>query len=134
MTPPTVPDSNATTIDQCREYSPEGELTTDIGQLFNENPPGKFQEQFYSYVPPVTYTVIILNETYAVEYDCGTSAGITNYCIHVMSRTPTMDPALLNQLVTEAEALGLNPQNLPVMLTNQTGCWDDFKSSPITIN
>ena len=37
-------------------------------------------------------------------------------------RTPTMDDDLFNSLVQDAEAKGLNPQNLPVTRTLQEGC------------
>ena len=39
-----------------------------------------------------------------------------------MSREPTMDEDLFNKLIKDAEALGLNTQNLPVTLTQQDGC------------
>lgn len=66
--------------------------------------------------------MISIGDDYAVEYDCGTSFGITNYCIHVMSRTREMDPALFESLIEEAEKMGLNTEGLPVKMTLQEGC------------
>ena len=47
---------------------------------------------------------------------------MTNYCVHVMSRTRTMDASLFQQLIGMAETMGLNPQQLPVQMTKQEGC------------
>jgi hypothetical protein len=54
-----------------------------------------------------------------VEYDCGGS----NYCVHFSARTPTMSDALLKRLIAQVEAMKLNVENLPLRVTNQTGCW-----------
>ena len=84
--------------------------------------PGRWLEQIGS-GNPVNYTVISIDDEYSIEYDCTTSsAGITNYCIHIMSRTPTMDEDLFQQLVSYSESLGLNPEQLPVIMTKQEGC------------
>lgn len=47
----------------------------------------------------------------------------TNYCIHLLSSKPTMDAALLDQLLNASLSLGLNSQNLPFNMTLQDGCW-----------
>lgn len=47
----------------------------------------------------------------------------TNYCIHLLSSKPTMDPGLLDQLLNASLSLGLNTQNLPFNMTLQDGCW-----------
>lgn len=39
----------------------------------------------------VGYWVIHLDDQYAVTYDCNTAGGITNYCIHVLSKNPHVD-------------------------------------------
>ena len=58
-----------------------------------------------------------------MEYDCATSSlGITNYCVHVMSRTRTMDQQQFDELISMAEGMGLNPQQLDVLMTTQEGC------------
>lgn len=61
--------------------------------------------------------------SYAVEYDCGTSLGVTNYCIHILSKTPTMKKDLFNSLLNQALDMGLNTQELEVQMTIQEGCW-----------
>ena len=81
---------------------------------------GRWLETIYS---TVNYTVISIGDDYAVEYDCGTSfLGVTNYCIHVMSRTREMDADLFQSLIDEAEKMGLNTEGLPVKMTLQEGC------------
>ena len=104
----------------------DGKWTNATGYLTREdmNQQGRWLESIGSpNSNPVNYTVIAFqDENYAVEYDCGTSAGITNYCIHVMSRTQTMDQATFDSLIKFAEDLDLNPNNLPVIMTKQEGC------------
>jgi hypothetical protein len=39
---------------------------------------GHMQETFFPGVPGVAYNVIVLNDKYSVEYDCGTELGVTN--------------------------------------------------------
>lgn len=58
-----------------------------------------------------------------MEYDCGESIFGTNYCIHILSRTPTMDPSLLSSLVNQSLAMGLNNQGMNLTITLQQGCW-----------
>ena len=107
----------------CRYKEVDGKWTNVTGYLSNENleVPGNWLETING-GSPVNYTVISIGDDYSVEYDCGTSYGVTNYCVHVMSRTPTMDPTLFNKLIAEAEAMGLNPQELEVTMTKQEGC------------
>jgi lipocalin len=101
----------------------DGKWTNVTGVLYNEDlsSPGKWLEAIGG-GSPVNYTVISMGDDYSVEYDCGTSNGITNYCIHVLSRSGTMEQDLFNKLIEEAEQMGLNPQNLPVTITKQEGC------------
>jgi hypothetical protein len=83
--------------------------------------PGRWIETIYANA--VNYTVIFIGKDYAVEYDCGTSStGVTNYCIHVMSREPVMEKTLFDDLIKKSEDLGLNPLGLPVKITTQEGC------------
>jgi hypothetical protein len=107
----------------CRYKTVDGEWTNVTGTLYNEdlNQPGRWLEKIYG--SPVNYTVIAISDDYSVEYDCGTSStGITNYCIHVLSRTPTLDQSTFDKLIKMAEEMGLNPQGLPVTMTLQEGC------------
>jgi apolipoprotein D and lipocalin family protein len=108
----------------CRYQTVDGKWTNMTGTLYNpSNPPGRWLETFNGGVSAVNYTVIALDKDYAVEYDCATSSfGITNYCIHVMSRTRTMEEDTFNKLFSMAEAMGLNPQGLPIQRTLQQGC------------
>jgi hypothetical protein len=106
----------------CRYKTVDGEWTNVTGTLYNENlkQPGKWLEKIYG--SPVNYTVIAITDDYSVEYDCGTSFGVTNYCIHILSRTPTLDQSTFDKLIQMAEDMGLNPQGLPVTMTLQNGC------------
>jgi len=107
----------------CRYKTTDGRWTNATGALSEEDPnvPGRWLETI-GQGSPVNYTVIALGSDFAVEYDCGTSLGITNYCIHVMSRTSTMDSDQFDELMQLANAMGLNPQNLPIIMTKQDGC------------
>jgi len=64
--------------------------------------------------------VIYLDSEHAVTYDCNTAAGITNYCIHVISKNPHVDRATIDILAKKALDLGLNKNNLSIEITNQT--------------
>jgi apolipoprotein D and lipocalin family protein len=105
----------------CRSKTIDGPWTNVTGSLYDPHPAGKWLEKFYD-GNPVNYTVIAIGDDYAVEYDCGTSFGVTNYCVHVMSRTRTMDSDQFQKLMQMAEDMGLNPQGLPVTMTKQDGC------------
>lgn len=96
------------------------------------------RQSFFAGVPGVNYTVILTgsqgNDTYAVEYDCGDPLDIdflTNYCIHILARKPTMSPALLTSLVDQALAMDLNTQNLNLTHTLQDGCWGESRPSTV---
>ena len=62
-------------------------------------------------------------DEYSVEYDCGSNITGTNYCVHFLSRSPTMSDTTLNYLIGEVNKLELNTQNLPLQKTMQDGCW-----------
>ncbi len=108
--------------DDCRSKTVDGSWTNVTGVLSEKDLkiPGRWIETIHG--NQVNYTVIAISEDYAVEYDCGTSLGITNYCIHVMSRQRTLDESIVDELFQYAESLGLNPQGLPVKMTKQEGC------------
>jgi apolipoprotein D and lipocalin family protein len=64
------------------------------------------------------------DEEYSVEYDCsGEGPLLNNYCIHILSRKPTMSAGLVAKLVNTSLGMGLNTQNLPFNFTRQEGCW-----------
>jgi hypothetical protein len=64
--------------------------------------------------------VIYLDSSYAVTYDCNTVEGITNYCIHVLSKNPHVDMDTISRLAQKALDLGLNKNNLKIEITNQS--------------
>jgi lipocalin len=68
----------------------------------------------------VGYWVIHLDEQYAVTYDCNTVSGITNYCIHILSKNPHADLDTIHRLAKIALDLGLNKNNLSIEITNQS--------------
>lgn len=121
--------SNGTDVDytvtnSCRDKTPQGAFINATGALVNEREPGWYEEEFIPGFPTVNYTIIAIGEDYSVEFDCGELFGVVNYCVHVLSRTPTMEPALLKELIHFANTtLDLNIYNLPFNATNQTGCW-----------
>ena len=48
--------------------------------------PGQYTEKIG--LNSVGYWVLYLDEQNAVTYDCNSIAGITNYCIHILSKNP----------------------------------------------
>ena len=108
----------------CRFQTPSGKLTKVTETLSNENPAGRFQASVYPLAPSVDYNILFLGERdgeeYSVEYDCGSNflTG-TNYCVHFLSRKPTMSDKLLNYLIDEVNKLELNAENLPLEMTKQ---------------
>ena len=75
--------------------------------------------------PAVDYNVVYLDDEGANEDDCspGFISILTNYCIHFMSRTPTMKQDKLNQLLEFANGLDLNANSINFKATKQEGCW-----------
>jgi apolipoprotein D and lipocalin family protein len=116
--------SDVSVLNSCRTHTPQGSFENATGTLVNEREPGAWEEEFIPGLPTVNYTVIALSDDYSVEFDCGETFGVVNYCIHILSRTSTMDPATYASLVALAnDTLGLNIYNLPYNLTKQEGCW-----------
>ena len=74
--------------------------------------------------PPTDYNVIWLDDESAIEYDCITELGVTSYCIHIMSRTPTLPEEKVQEMLDFAYGLDLNPNGVVYMQGNHTGCWD----------
>ncbi len=121
--------SDRQVLNSCRQHTPQGAFLNATGLLVDMKLPGAWGETFIPFLPPtVNYTVIALGEEngeeYSVEFDCGAIFGIVNYCVHILSRKPTLSPAIVNRLVQYANnTLGLNIYHLPFNQTLQTGCW-----------
>lgn len=111
---------------ECRDKTVDGDWTNVTATIYDESQevPGRWMTKVSNFGSPASYTIIAFEDNdYAVEYDCTTSKlGITNYCIHVLSRVPTMDGDVFNKLIQYANDLGLNPNDLPVKMTVQEGC------------
>ena len=119
-----TPGVDLSVTNSCRDKTPQGNFINATGGLVNEREPGWYEEEFIPGLPTVNYTIIAIGENYSVEFDCGELFGVVNYCVHVLSRTPTMNAGLLAELVRFANStLDLNIYNLPLNMTNQTGCW-----------
>lgn len=106
----------------CREKEVTGKWTNVTGKLHGEDiqKQGKWLETIYA---EVNYTVIAIDDNYSVEYDCVTNArGVSQYCVHVLSRTRDLDNATFSRLMKQAEDMNLNPQKLPITMTKQQGC------------
>ncbi|CDW78043.1 apolipoprotein d-like [Stylonychia lemnae] len=128
----------------CNNKVPTGKITSVVGKLIDETPnhPGRFKQQIFSFLPPVDYTVLYLGnftndqgevEEYSVEYDC-TEGFLTeyNYCVHFLSRKPTMSKQLLDKLIEDITKLNLNDENLDLTISQQNGCWNKSSSSTPT--
>ena len=120
----------------CRYKTPGGAITNALENLFDEAPAGHFKANFFPLAPSVDYTILLIGEVegeeYSVEYDCGSSyiTG-TNYCVHFLSRKPTMSQVLLNHLIAEVNSQFLNTENLPLQMTMQDQCWDNSSSQQL---
>ncbi|XP_076071838.1 apolipoprotein D-like [Mytilus galloprovincialis] len=115
--------SDYTAINSCRKLSPTGNFLNATGTLSGEGPSGHWKEGFFPLAPKADYTIIYLDDNYAIEYDCTSVFGVTNYCIHILSRTPTAQTDMVQKLKTFAIGLGLNTENLDYQETLQKGCW-----------
>ncbi|CAH1775341.1 unnamed protein product [Owenia fusiformis] len=114
---------DATAVNSCRKLKPNGDFLNATGSLTNEGPKGKWKEGFFWFTPKVDYTIIELGPDFAVEFDCGSTFGLVNYCIHILSRTPTQNKTLTTTLLKKAINMGLNVDNLDFKQTLQDGCW-----------
>lgn len=88
------------------------------------NPPdGHYNASFAPGVPTASYNVILLkSDQYSVEYDCTHEFGVTNYCVHILSRTTTLDPNIVNMVLKLAEQYDLNTAKLDYVQTKQVNC------------
>ena len=97
-------------------------------KALNESQNGHFEQTLTPFgikTPAVDYNVVYLDDDAAIEYDCspGAISLLTNYCIHVMSRTPTMSKDKLDKLLGFANSLDLNANSIAFKPTKQEGCW-----------
>jgi len=111
-----------------RKHTPDGPFNNASGVLEaqDENRNGYFRQQLYINgipTPKVDYRVIHIDDDSAIEYDCTENFLTHDYCIHIMSRTPTMSEEKLQMLLEYADALDLNVDNLDYKTSDQTGCW-----------
>ena len=63
--------------------------------------------------------VILIPDIVTVEYDCLREFGFTKYGIHIRSRTPSLNTAILNKYLDLVQQLNLNPAKLEFALTQQ---------------
>jgi apolipoprotein D and lipocalin family protein len=107
----------------CRKGSPSGKLSVAKTYLVDETAPGQYTEEVIKGVKAVKYNVIHVDETFAVEFDCGVSFGILNYCLHVLAKVPEVDAGRVNEIVTWANGTLNGFLTLPFAFTPQSGCW-----------
>ena len=69
--------------------------------------------------------VLILDDDIGATYDCGVSFGLADYCVHFISRTPSLDADKLAAMQKYATDLGLNYNDRPYDEIMQEGCWVD---------
>ncbi|XP_070532831.1 apolipoprotein D-like [Ptychodera flava] len=120
---------DAITVNGCNWGSSTGDLQSATGSMYYDGHPGHWKLSFFWFLPYVDFTVLILEDDYAVTYDCSkTWWGTVNYCIHILSRKPIQDPEVTQKILKEALDLGLNPQNIDYVSTPQDGCWEEISS------
>lgn len=107
----------------CRNYDVHASVTSVSGTLKVGEKAGNFEQSMNPLIPPVDYNVVWLDEDTAMEYDCGKTFFIENYCIHFMSRTTSIEPAKLQLMKDYADKLGLNTKNIKYVPVLQDGCW-----------
>ena len=86
--------------------------------LIPTSTPGQYTERIG--LNSVGYWVLYLDDEHAVTYDCNIVTGITNYCIHILSKNPHENMQTINRLAKVALDLGLNKNNLDIEITNQS--------------
>merc|ERR1712150_221990 len=114
---------DATAINSCRKLTPTGDFLNATGALTDEVVPGHWKEGFFPFAPKADYTIVYLDDNLAIEYDCTQVLWITNYCIHLLAKTPTISQADTQKLMDVATQLKLTNQNLPYQVTLQDKCW-----------
>ncbi|XP_072014777.1 apolipoprotein D-like [Amphiura filiformis] len=124
---PLAADSDAGVVYACHDTKPDGPWLNATGILTDMDPnlPGVWTETFFPFTPiafELKYFVVDMDTAgieYAMEYDCSE----TDYCVHIFARQPIIENKQLQTLVEKANKMGLNPLNLPFVLTNHEGCW-----------
>jgi len=111
-----------------RKHDPYGDFVNATGTLTVVDEPGHFLQElfFFGFAgPAVDYNVVWLDEETAIEYDCNEHIlGVVDYCVHFMSRTPSIKPEKLSELLTFVNEMGLNPHGLDYQGgEGQEGCW-----------
>merc|ERR1711954_131585 len=113
-----------------RKTNPSGDYVNATGTLEALETPGHFNQQlvFFGFEgPEVNYNVVWLDEDSAIEYDCNPHLlGYIDYCVHFMSRTPTMAEEKLDELKAFVIERGLNTHSLEYQGgEGQNGCWEE---------
>jgi len=109
----------------CRKKTPDGELLVANGTLFsNQQPANGVYNETIGYTHQIaSYNIIVLQENeYSVEYDCVEELGITNYCVHVLSRQSTLNQMMVDNLLKIAQQYDLNPEKLEFIYSKQQNC------------
>lgn len=107
----------------CKDTLPQGDVISFTGNLVDMQEPGKWTQKVFPLIPGVSWQVIVLGDNYAATYDCGSSIAGTEYCVHFVSRSPTLDQQTLDAMKTYATDLGLNPLELELDEINHENCW-----------
>ena len=103
----------------------DGKLIIANGTLTSNRQPsdGRYNETIFPAPIPVAYNIIVLQTNeFSVEYDCVVEFGFANYCVHILSRRPTLNETIVENLLKLAEQYDLNPEKLKFTRTNQTNC------------
>lgn len=114
-------------VNQCRKGSPAGELDTARGTATLPDPsePGDLRVSFFGpFRSP--YRVVELGDEGAGPYSYAV-VGSGSDALFILSRTPEMDPALLEGILARRAAEGYDVED--VQRTRQEGCWEDRRVS-----
>ncbi|CAF0978800.1 unnamed protein product [Adineta ricciae] len=109
----------------CNKKTFDGKRIIANGTLTSNRQPsdGRYNETIFPAPLPVAYNIIVLQTNdFSVEYDCVVEFGIANYCVHILSRRPTLNETIVENLLKLAEQYDLNPKKLKFTRTNQTNC------------
>ena len=66
--------------------------------------------------------VVMIPEFVTVEYDCAREFGFSKYGVHIRSRTPTLNTAIVNKYLDLVQQLNLNPAKAEFVLQQQPTC------------
>ncbi|CAF1393449.1 unnamed protein product [Rotaria magnacalcarata] len=123
---PTVQDPTVVNVSNiCNKNAPDGPLVVSNQTLTSSMKPtnGRYNASFLPGLPSAAYNVIVLRtDDYSVEYDCLREFGITNYCVHILSRKPTLNETIVNNILKLVQELDLNTAKLEYVQTKQQNC------------